>query len=625
LQNGFHVGDSHRVDPSLNSVTGPAGTIRLEPKVMQVLVLLAAHAGQVVAKERLMATVWPDTFVTDDVLTRAISELRRVFGDDAKESRFIQTIPKSGYRLISGVSSSGADKEIAAPGQPVHLEMRRSWKLALLAISLAVVIVAGVVVLNQLRAGPQVPRVTIAVLPFEHLGGPEREYLTDGLTEETSASLGQIDPEHLTVKGRTSTRRYKSTRKSLAEIGQELGVEYLLEGSVRTESRRLRVTSKLIRARDQVQIWAESYESEPGSMLELQRELSAAIARQVGLRLSPDRLTALAPRHTRNAEAYDLYLRGRHLWNQLTPETNRRAVESYQRATQLDSKFALAWAGLADIYSASPINSDVPPRDVSAQARDAAARAVASGSDLAETQTALGTVHYWLDWDWPAAETAYRKAISVDPGYSQAHRVLGLVLQAMGRHDEAREAMLHARERDPYYPMQPAVSAYERLLARDYSSALEFAQQATAIGPSFWIGYFQLATVYEQLGNSELALEALQKAQALSGNSKMLSLRGYILAKSGRTNQAEEVLRTLKSIAGDRYVPPYAMALVYAGLGQRDSAFEWLDRAYAERDVHLVFLADPKWDPFREDPRFRALVKRCDFMRTAKTGGHTER
>jgi DNA-binding winged helix-turn-helix (wHTH) protein/TolB-like protein/Tfp pilus assembly protein PilF len=651
LQNAFRIGDSHQVEPSLNSVTGPAGTIRLEPKVMQVLVLLAAHAGQVVAKERLMQTVWPDAFVTDDVLTRAISELRRVFGDDPKESRFIQTIPKSGYRVIARVSPTGADQEIPAPRQPVHLEVaaaaddrviaslsktrqtsahdqtrRRSSKIGLWAISLAAVIVVGVVVLNRLRADMEVPRVTIAVLPFEHLGGPEREYLTDGLTEETSASLGQIDPEHLSVKGRTSTRRYKRTSKSPAEIGQELGVEYLVEGSVQAESRRLRVTSKLIRVRDQVQMWAQSYESEPGSMLELQRELSAAIAGQVRLRLSPQRLTALATRHTQNAEAYDLYLRGRHFWNQLTPETNQRAVASYQKATQLDPEFALAWAGLADIYSASPINSDVAPIEVAPRAQDAIARAVASGSGLAETQTALGTVHYWLDWDWPAAETAFRKAISVDPSYSQAYRVLGIVLVVMGRREEGREAMRRARELDPYYPMQPAVSASERALARDYSSALEFAKQATAVGPSFWIAHLRLAEIYERLGNSEQALEALEKAQALSGNSKMLSLRGYILAKSGRTNEAEEVLRTLKSIARERYVPPYAMALVYAGLGQRESLFEWLDRAYAARDVHLIFLlGDPKWDDFREDPRFRRIVERCDFMRTAKTGGHTQR
>jgi DNA-binding winged helix-turn-helix (wHTH) protein/TolB-like protein len=627
LQHGFHVGDSHHVDPSLNSVTGPAGTIRLEPKVMQVLVLLAAHPGEVVAKERLIQTVWPDVFVTDDVLTRAISELRRVFGDDAKDSRFIQTIPKSGYRLIAGVSSSGADQELAAPGRFVHLERGRTWKLGLWAISLAAVIAVAVVMLNRLRDEVQVPRVTIAVLPFEHIGGPEREYLTDGLTEETSASLGQIDPEHLSVKGRTSTRRYKRTPKSLAEIGQELGVEYLVEGSVRTESRRLRVTSKLIRVRDQVQIWAESYESEPGSLLELQRELSAAIARQVRLRLSPDRLTTLARRQPRNAEAYDLYLRGRHLWNQLTPETNRSAIESYQKATQLDSEFALAWAGLADIYSTSPINSDVAPRDVSTQARDAAARAVASGPDLVETQTARGTVMYWLDWDWPAAERAYRRAISLDSSYAQAHRLLGIVLASMGRHEEARMAMFHARELDSLYPMQHALSAHAEFLAHDYKSGLKFAEQATAVGPAFWIGYFQLALVHERMGNNELALKALNDAERLSGgNSKIVSLRGYILAKVGRTNEAESVLRALKNIAREKYVSPYAIALVHAGLDQRDSALAWLDRAIESRDVHLVWLTqDSKWDPFREDLRFRGLVARCDFMRTARTGGHIER
>jgi Flp pilus assembly protein TadD len=298
--------------------------------------------------------------------------------------------------------------------------------------------------------------------------------------------------------------------------------------------------------RDQVQVWAETFDSESGSMLELQRELSAGIARQVGLRLSPDRLTALAPRYTQNAEAYDAYLRGRHFWNQLTPETNRSAAASYLRATQLDSGFALPWSGLADIYSASPINGDVPPSEVADRARAAINHAVAAGPSLPETLTAQGTVHYWLDWDWPAAETAFRKAIAVDASYSQAHRLMGLVLTAMGRHGEARAAMSEARRLDPFYPMQTAVSAYERLMARDYPSALEFARRATTVDPKFWIGNFQLAAVYERLGNSELALGALAKAEAASGNSKMLSLRGYVLAKSGRTNEAEAVLRTFE-------------------------------------------------------------------------------
>jgi tetratricopeptide (TPR) repeat protein len=279
---------------------------------------------------------------------------------------------------------------------------------------------------------------------------------------------------------------------------------------------------------------------------------------------------------------------------------------------------------LADIYSASPINSDMRPAEVSAQARDAATRAVASSPDLAETQTALGSVHYWFDWNWPAAEAAFRRAIAVDPSYSQVHRVLGIVLASSDRHEEARESQRRARELEPYYPMQPALSAGERLWARDYTSALEFAKRGTTVGPRFWIAQLRLAEVYERLGESELALEALAEAEALSRNSKMLSLRGYILAKSGRATAAEEVLRTLVDTGRERYVPPYAIALVYAGLGQRDSAFAWLDRAYDARDVHLLHLPDPKWDDLREDPRFRRLVERCNFMRTAGTAGRAE-
>jgi TolB-like protein len=460
---------------------------------MQVLVLLAAHAGQVVAKERLIQTVWPDAFVTDDVLTRAISELRRVFGDDAKGQSYDD--PEKWLSVDRRVSPTAR-----SPRDPALME-------AVLTISLAVVIVAAVVVLTRPRADPQVTRVTIAVLPFEHLGGPDREYVTDGLTEETSASLGQIDPEHLSVKGRTSTRSYKLTSKSLTEIGQELGAEYLLEASVQSEGSQLRVTAKLIRASDQEQVWAASYDRDLGRMLELQRDISVAIARQVQLRVSPDRLTALARRHTHNAEAYDAYLRGRHLWNQMLPATNQLAVEQYRKATELDPTFALPWAGLADIYSASPINGDAPPAAVSKPAREAAEQARTFGPDLVETQTALGAVSFWFDWDWPAAERAYRKAIAIDSGYAQAHRVLGIVLASMGRPKDARTAMSQARELDPSYPMQHALSAHAEFLGHDYEAGQKLAEQAIKVEGAFWIGYFQLALVHERMGNNELALK----------------------------------------------------------------------------------------------------------------------
>src|SRR5262249_30786740 len=342
--------------------------------------------------------------------------------------------------------------------------------------------------------------------PFELLGGDaEREYLADGLTEETIASLGQMDPEHLNVIARTSTRAYKGTTKSVATIGRELGADYLVEGSIRIEERRLRVTSTMSRVPDQLQVWAQSYDNEPESLLELQREMSTAIARQVRLRLSPERLSAFARRHTRNADAYDLYLRGRHLWNQLTPQTNQRAIEHYVRATELDPEYALAWSGLADAYSASPINGDAPPLEAAPRARDAIARAIASAPDLAEAQTALGTVHYWLDWNWPAAEAAFRKAISLDPNYAQAHRLLGIVLASSGRHEEARRCLRRARELDPLYPMQSALSANVEFQAREYSAGLQFARQAITLGPSFWIAHYQLATIEQRLGHAEAA------------------------------------------------------------------------------------------------------------------------
>jgi TolB-like protein/Tfp pilus assembly protein PilF len=459
--------------------------------------------------------------------------------------------------------------------------------------------------------------LTLAVLPFENLSGdPEREYLADGLAEDTIASLGQIDPEHVGVIGRTSIMTYKRTTKSLADIGHELGVDYLVESSLRAENGRLRITSKLIRVRDQVQVWSESYDREPATLLGLQRELSTVIAEGIRIRLSPERLNALARRHTRNAYAYDLYLRGRYFGNQLTPATNKRAIEYYERATALDPNYALAWSGIADALSASPINSDVPPLQVSARAREAAERAVRADPELSEAQASLGYVDFLLDWNWPIAEAAFRRAIALDPSYSRAQVLLGHVLSQTGRQGEAEAAMGRAREIDPANAMVHAMSAQIALQGRDYSAAVEHARQAIIVAPEFWIGHIQLGQVYEQLGRSEAAFEALASAARFSGgNTKTMSFRGHLLAKLGRRDEARDVLRTLESASRDRYVPPFTIALVHAGLGEREAVFEWLERAYEARDVHLIFLpVDPRWDAYRADPRFGALLARCGFV-----------
>jgi tetratricopeptide (TPR) repeat protein len=270
---------------------------------------------------------------------------------------------------------------------------------------------------------------------------------------------------------------------------------------------------------------------------------------------------------------------------------------------------------LADAYSASPINGDAPPLRMWPLARDAAARAIAAAPSLAEAQTSLGLMKFWLDWDWVAAETAFRNAIALDPSYGVAHRTLAILLSHIGRHEAALSAAQCARELDPLDFVHCALSAQVAFNARDFAAAVDFARRATVLDPEFWVGYYQLAQACEQLGKSDLAFDALQKAGQFSGgNSKAIALRGYLLAKLGRIGEAREVLNTLEAVSRERYVPPYATALVYSGLGQHDQALDWLDRAYDAHDVHLVLLSvDPKWDAFRSDGRFLALIKCCGF------------
>lgn len=548
--------------------------VKLQPKVFDTLLMLVENHGRLVDKEDFLKRLWPDTFVEEATLAHCVSELRRTLRAQSGETEFIETVAKRGYRFLLPVKTA----PVARSSLP--------------------------------KTG-----AVLAVLPFANLGPePERAYVADGMTEELIAALGQIDPERLSVIGRTTIMAYKNTSKSLHDIGNELGVAFLVESSLRSEGGRIRVTSKLVRASDQVQIWSATYDSEPTSILAFQRELSTTIAQQITLRLSPERLDALARRQAHNPEAYDAYLQGRYYWNLFTPATTRKAVECYARATQLDPDYALAWCGLADAYASSPIHADVRPGDVWEKARAAAERAVAAEAELAETQTSLGFVKFWLDWDWAEAEAAYRRAIAIDPNYSLVYRLLGIVLgHAGGREEEARAAMERARAIDPLQAMHHALSAQVAFLGRDFAGALEFARHAAVVLSDFWIANLQIAQAYEQLGDYDLSLKALSRGGGMGGeNSKVISLRGYVLAKMGRVEEAHAVLQTLEALGRERYIPACAMAQVHVGLGEHDQAFKCLDRAVEMHDVHLASLpADPKWDALRSDVRFADVLRRC--------------
>jgi TolB-like protein/DNA-binding winged helix-turn-helix (wHTH) protein/Flp pilus assembly protein TadD len=606
----FWLGD-WLVQPSLNRASRGDQTVHLRAKVTDVLVYLAGQAGQVVSKEDLFAHVWKGEFVSDSALTRVVTELRQVLGDEVTRPRLLETIPKRGYRLIAEVRPAPATVAALRIEEASRPTVRTPTKATAVVLSMAVLL--GVVVWGMLQ-GRQV--ATIAVLPFENLGSdPERQYIADGLTEETTAALGHVDPARLSVIGRTSTLAYKGTTKSLVDIGRELNSDYLLESSIRGEGDHLRITSKLVRARDQVQIWSSSYDRQTTSILGLERELSAAIARAIRVRLVPARFDALAHRHTQNVEAYDLYLKGRYYWMQFTPATNAVALSYYERALSLDPNYALAWSGVADTVMGSTINSAVAPGAVSRRAHEAAANAVRAGPELAEAHSSVGHVAFFPDWDWAAAEAAFRKALSLDDSYTVAGRMLGHVLSQRGRHSEASAVMRRVRELDPLQPMHHAISAQVAYQARDPAAAVEHARRAIALNPTFWIGYAQQALALHAIGQSELALEALAKASQFSGNHVLLiGNRGHILSALERLDEARATIDTLNSIKATRYVPPMAIATVYAGLGDREKSFEWLERAYEVRDVNLIFLpVDPRWDPYRADPRFSSLLERAGF------------
>ena len=463
--------------------------VRLERQPMDLLILLVERRGQLVSRSEIVDALWAkDVFVdVENGVNTAIRKLRQALRDAPDTPTFIETVPGKGYRFIAavealpdagpsqlppaaappsvvvGVQTVAAGAETAASGASVAVAepavgeraagRRASARLVLGA--LAVAALAGALLWGWKRPAESGTRVTIAVLPFDNLNGDaETDYLASGLTEDTIVSLGRIDPERVSVIGRTSMIVYRNTTKSLAEIGRELGTDYLVESSLRAESSHLRITARLIRVRDQLQIWSDSFDRNTSSILGLQQEISSAIAEQVRTRLSPDRQRALARRHTQNAEAYDFFLRGRHFLDQRTPEAMQRAIESFQRATVADPTYSLAWANLAMAYGSSPMVGDVDPRRVSPRAREAAVRAVAANPDLAEAQHALGHVNWAFEWDWPAAEAAFRRATELDPSYSLVHLILAHLLSQ--DRSARRGGIIHA-PRARVGPAEPAV------------------------------------------------------------------------------------------------------------------------------------------------------------------------
>lgn len=540
---------------------------------MDLLIHLVERRGGLVSREEIVERLWGrDVFVDVEAgINTAVRKIRRVLEDSSNEPVYLETVPGKGYRFAAAITVTSA-----APSPSC-----------------------------------------VAVLPVEALdSGPDSQYLADGITEELISAVGQAAPQRIGAIGRTTMMRYKGYSLRLAEIAKETGAGFLVESSLRCEAESIRLVSRLIEAQGQTQLWSGSFDGERReSVLALQRELSRAIAAEVHAQLSPAGSELIARRQPANSAAYDLYLRGRYLWHQLSADGTRRAMEHFQRATTLDPNYALAWAGIAVSFAAGPITGDASPLQVLAPARNAVAQAARSGPDLAETATAAAFVQFWLEWDYVRAEASFRRAVQIDSSDALAHRTLAIVLAYQHRAREAEAASRIACELDPLNAANFALASQVAFFARKWSRAADLARHAIEVDSRMWVGHLQLAQAQERSGDHEAALQALAQAALLSANnSKVAALRGYLDAATGRADAARETLRELAALRARCFVPPYADALVWLGLNDFEQVARCLDRCIEVHDVHLSFLlADAKWDPIRAQPWFAEFLSRCGF------------
>ena len=582
--------------------------------------MLVNRRGSLVRREEIITALWPTNVIIDfdSGLNTLVRKIRNALGDSPDEPRFIETVPGRGYRFIATLAEPAA----ASNPEPLPaVDLGRS-RLPAVAIGAAVAVIVAALGFMFWPVSVAPEQTRIVVMPFENLtGDDDLGYLAAGIAEETNAALSQIDLPNLSVVGVASSRALAESHPSLKDIGRQLGVDFIVLSSLRLEQSRIRVTSRLMRVSDGAQIWSASFDRALTNLLGLQRELSMAIAEQIRQRLSPAVAAEIDQRQTQNPEAYELYLRGRNEWTQFQPDSIPRALAYYEQAVAIDPGYALAWAGIAHAVVTSVATVEADRESARSASLDALQRALEYGPDLAETQLALASYYGFLDNDVTAAEAAARRAIELGPNNAMAHMFLGLVLTRMDKYVQARGMLRRARELDPLFPLMFANSAVAALMAGEPVEALEFATQAVAIDPQFWVGHLHLGTARVQLGDLEGAAEAYAEAQKLTGNNsaRAASGRAFALARLGRDDEAREVLDELLSLSDSRHVPPYYIAVVYAGLGEVDSAFEWLERSAPDASYVCSELpSDPMLSSLQTDPRYEALRSRCSVPGAAR-------
>ena len=608
--------------------------ISLTPKAFDVLLFLAQNPNRLVTKEELLQAVWADTFVEEGNLTQYIYYLRKALGDNSEDTRLIVTIARKGYQFtadvtvaevadtakqaavqISASESSLADTQaiLESPADEAVTEAPRHWRKAAFVGASAVLLVVVCFASWRHFAGMTPPRsqkIMLAVLPFENLtGDPNKEYLADGLTEETISQLGRLNPEQLGVIARTSVMGYKHKDERLDQIGRDLSVQYVLENSLRESGNQIRLTAQLIQVKDQTHLWSQDYDYPVKDFLTVEDDLAKAVAHEIRVRLTSKQQGELAQSHPVNPEAFDAYLQGYYFFERNTNKDTDMAAKYYERATQLDPSYALAWVGLSRVRNRQVNVNLIPAEEGHRLAREAVERALTLNPNLAEAHAQVGRIKLQVDFDWVGADASFQRAVALDPRNPDTVRSAAGSAAMLGRFDEALQLNRRALDLDPLN-----ANSWEGL--GDTESCMGQLDQAAAdvkkgleLSPDAWPGPILLSQIYVMQGRAQDALPEIELVRYDSARAFLYPIAYYAL---GRKKESDAALSEL--IAKYHASDAYDIAEVYAFRNQSDEAFEWLDRAYAQRDSSLFATkVDPLFKSLHNDPRYAAFLKKLNL------------
>jgi TolB-like protein/DNA-binding winged helix-turn-helix (wHTH) protein len=597
--------------------------VRLPHQSFEVLAMLLEHPGELVTREDIRKRLWPaDTFVDfDHGLNNAVNRLRESLGDSAEAPQFVETLPRRGYRFIAEVRRPNRTDRTPPPTELTFATQanRRIGRLRLTAglIGFAILL-TGTLYL----AGPRIwgrhvhaERVKLAVLPFENLSGqPEEDYLSDGLTDELITQLGGLEPTHLGVIARTSAMQYKRSGKGARQVGLELGVDYILEGTVVREGNLVRVAAKLVQVTDQTLLWTESYERNLGHIQAFHGEVARDVVRRIQVQMTPQKQAAFSPARPVNPDAYEAYLKGLYFWNRFTNPDFHQSIEYFQQAIEKDANYAPAYASLAASY-ANLVEFGEPPMDLYLKSEAAARRAIELDGTSSQAYATLAWSLFYYHHDWQEAQRDLLRAIELNPSNSYAHMLYAKYLAALGRFDQAREQAERARQTDPMSLAVNVVVAQVLFYGRQYDVALIQLGKLLKADRNFPPTYWTLAHVYAAMGKQNEACQSMLKTFDLgSGHVPWFTQLENVRVRSGWRAAWKQWIKGMLDIGSPGYLQPYYLVGPYLDLGRDEEAIAWLAKAAEVHDVEIVFInVDPRFDRLRANPRFQGIVGSLRF------------